>query len=93
MDNKIKRFINDIQDTEDKLKRIRKILNYSHGDSVACLGEVKISVGFQDEYSVFIEQEIAIDMFTSLEQHYSSRLEELTKAVDLDALENLIVEK
>lgn len=89
MDNEMLSFIHEIERVDNRLGEVRKILNYLEKEDDTYLGTVEILVGYREKRSMRLEKETAINVFAGLEHHYSKRLEKLTKAIDLDTLENL----
>ena len=83
MQNEIRHFINNIDEVESTLRAIREVVRYLNEKDNTCAGKVQISVGFDDGRHLYVNKEIAISVFTNLEQHYSNRFEELAKAIDL----------
>lgn len=83
MQNEIRHFINNVDEVESTLRAIREVARYLNGKGSTCSGKVQISVGFDNGRHLYVKKEIAISVFTNLEQHYSNRLEELAKAIDL----------
>ena len=83
MQNEIRHFINNVDEVESTLRAIREVVRYLNKKDSTCAGKVQISVGFDNARLVYVNKEIAISVFTNLEQHYSNRLEELAKAIDL----------
>lgn len=89
MDNEMLSFIHEIERVDNRLGEVRKILNYLEKEDDTYLGIVEILVGYREKRSMRLEKETAINVFAGLEHIYSKRLEKLTKAIDLDTLENL----
>ena len=88
MDNETLSFVHEIERVDNRLGEVRKILDYLEKEDDTHLGTVEILVGYRKKRSMCLEKETAINVFAGLEHHYSKRLETLTKAIALDALED-----